>query len=70
MAKILERIFIHTMSISNRNINDKVTNSKRFNLSEVSRIVRSGFEYGYKDIWVRDIGNGFYEISKWNLGKE
>lgn len=70
MAKILERIFIHTMSISNRSINDKVTNSKRFNLSEVSRIVRRGFEYGYKDIWVRDIGNGFYEISKWNLGKE
>jgi len=57
-------------TISQKQKNDKVVNSKKFNLSQISRIVRSGFEYGYKDIWVRDIGNGFYEISKWNLGKE
>lgn len=57
-------------TISRKQKNDKVVNSKKFNLSQISRIVRSGFEYGYKDIWVRDIGNGFYEISKWNLGKE
>jgi len=57
-------------NLTRKQKNDKVVNSKKFNLSQISRIVRSGFEYGYKDIWVRDIGNGFYEISKWNLGKE
>lgn len=49
--------------------NDKVINSKKFNLSQISRIVRSDLEYGYKDISIRDIGDGYYEISKWNLGE-
>lgn len=57
-------------NISPKQKNDKVVNSKKFNLSQVSRIIRADLEYGYKDISIRDIGDGYYEISKWNLGEE
>ena len=57
-------------NLTQKRKNDKVVNSKKFNLSQISRIIRADLEYGYKDISIRDIGDGYYEISKWNLGKE
>lgn len=57
-------------NVTQKRKNDKVVNSKKFNLSQVSRIIRADLEYGYKDISIRDIGEGYYEISKWNLGEE
>ena len=57
-------------NLTRKQKNDKVVNSKQFNLSQISRIIRADLEYGYKDISIRDIGDGYYEISKWNLGKE
>jgi hypothetical protein len=56
-------------SLTQKRKNDKVVNSKKFNLSQISRIIRADLEYGYKDISIRDIGDGYYEISKWNLGE-
>ena len=56
-------------NLTQKRKNDKVVNSKKFNLSQVSRIIRADLEYGYKDISIRDIGDGYYEISKWNLGE-
>lgn len=56
-------------NLTQKQKNDKVVNSKQFNLPQISRIVRAGLEYGYKDISIRDIGDGYYEISKWNLGE-
>ena len=54
-------------NLTQKRKNDKVVNSKKFNLSQISRIIRADLEYGYKDISIRDIGDGYYEISKWNL---
>lgn len=56
-------------NLTQKRKNDKVVNSKKFNLSQISRIIRADLEYGYKDISIRDIGDGYYEISKWNLGE-
>jgi len=56
-------------NLTQKQKNDKVVNSKKFNLSQISRIIRADLEYGYKDISIRDIGDGYYEISKWNLGE-
>lgn len=57
-------------TISRKQKNDKVSHSGKFSITDIIQIIRGDLKYGYADISIRNIGDGYYEISKWNLGKE
>jgi len=46
---------------------DKVTNKVRVTKPTLARLIRSSFEYGYKNVSISEISEDYYRISTWDL---
>ncbi len=55
-------------NLTRKRKNDKVSHSDKFSITDIVQIIRGDLKYGYADISIRNIGDGYFEISKWNLG--